>query len=58
MQQSITQNVTSYSTLFKQPCMISPEITTTGLLVSSLDFLLPPLHGVKPGVNNGGPAAS
>lgn len=38
--------------------MNSPEITTPGLMVSSLDFLLPPLHGVKPGVNNGCPAAS
>jgi hypothetical protein len=38
--------------------MISPEITTPGLMFSSLGFLLPPLHGVKPGVNNACHAAS
>lgn len=58
IQQSVVWNVNYYSALFKEPCMISPEIITPSLMVSSLDFLLPPLHGVKLGVNNGCPAAS
>lgn len=38
--------------------MISPEIITPSLMVSSLDFLLPPLHGVKLGPHKTEPFAS
>lgn len=58
IQQSVVWNVNYYSALFKEPCMISPEIITPSLMVSSLDFLLPPLHGVKLGPHKTEPFAS